>query len=138
METIEYILADQLRKELRILDAGKNRFKVWTPFQYSNRHTLFIFTIFEKNRWVLSDERKTYKNVEFKIKNKYGYLPQDKVIENILKKFAVCIDSILKEFDVINKGGELIITKIEDWDVSFFRFCQALILIDDIDSSQYL
>lgn len=120
------IVQDFKRKvcdEIRLLEEGKNRFRVFTPFRFDDGDHLSIVFKKENNQWLISDEGHTYLHLSYRID------PQD--LETGTRKEL--IEYALNEFQVQDRYGELII-KVEnnEYGNALYRFIQVLIKITDI------
>ena len=110
-------------EEIRLLEEGKDRFRVFTPFRFDDGDHLAIVFKKEKGTWLLSDEGHTYLHLSYRID------PNDLAIGTRRE----LIDYALQEFQVEDRYGELIIKISEDeYGDALFRFSQALLKISDI------
>ncbi|QDZ39043.1 DUF1828 domain-containing protein [Euhalothece natronophila Z-M001] len=120
------VIQDFKRKvceEVRLLEEGNNRFRVFTPFRFDDGDHLSIVLKKEDNEWLISDEGHTYLHLSYKIH------PNDLFSGT---RWEI-IESTLAEFQVEDRLGELIMRVENDrYGNAFYNFTQALIKISDI------
>lgn len=120
---IEQMFAKKVCEEIGLLKEGQDRFRVFTSFIFDDGDHLAIVLKKENETWLFSDEGHT--NLVLSYKNFLYDLKSDVCNESV--------NSLLKEFEVENREGELI-AKIsgDEYGKALFRFCQALLKVLDI------
>ncbi|MBD2353767.1 DUF1828 domain-containing protein [Tolypothrix sp. FACHB-123] len=111
-------------EEIRLLEEGKDRFRVFTPFRFDDGDHLAIVLKKEKENWLLSDEGHTYLHLSYRINP----------IDLATGTRRELIEYALQEFQVEDRYGELIIRINEnEYGNALFSFAQALLKISDIN-----
>lgn len=109
--------------EISLLEEGKNRFRIFTPFRFDDGDHLSIVFKKENNQWLISDEGHTYLHLSYRI--------DLEDLETGIRKEL--IEYALNEFQVEDRYGELIIkVKNNEYGNALYRFIQVLIKITDI------
>ena len=122
-ETITREFKTKVCEEIRLLEEGKNRFRVFTPFRFDDGDHLSIVFKKEQNQWLLSDEGHTYLHLSYSINLKD--------LDNGTR--CEILESILEEFQLEDRYGELIVRINEDeYGEALYRFAQGLIKISDL------
>lgn len=109
--------------QLRVVEEGGNRFRVFTPFLFEDGDHLAIVLKRDRERWILSDEGHTYMHLTYDIDEKdLRTGTRQKIIGNALSAF-----------EVTDRDGELF-TPIEGerFGDALYSFVQALLKIADV------
>ncbi len=123
VKTIEKDFIDSVSTEIELLDDGKDRFFVSTPFHFNDGDQLVI--VFKKmgNRWVLSDEAHTFMHLTY-------YMDEKSLNSESRQKIIL---KALSMFEVKNYNGELVMDVSHgDYGEALFDFIQALLKIIDV------
>jgi len=120
---IEREFRDKVSKEIRFLDEGVNRFKVFTPFKFEDGDHLVIVLKNENNKWLLSDEGHTYMHLSY-------CMDTDSIEKGTRAKI---IDTTLQNYNVHEIEGALV-AELNNGDSGnvFYNYLQALLKITDI------
>ncbi len=86
-------------EEIRLIEEGTNRFRVFTPFRFDDGDHLSIVLKKEQNQWVISDEGHTFMHLSYCIDSA-------DLMAGTRKQL---IDYALNEFQVQDRYGELIV-----------------------------
>lgn len=122
-QTITKEFKTKVCEEIRLLEEGENRFRVFTPFRFDDGDHFSIVLKKEKNQWLLSDEGHTYLHLSYTID-----------LEDLaIGKRREIIENTLQEFQLEDRYGEIIV-KIDDneYGEALYRLAQGLINIYDI------
>ena len=123
VRTIEKEFIDSVSTEIALLNDGKDRFFVSTPFHFSDGDQLVIVLKKMGNRWVLSDEAHTFMHLTYYMDEKaLGSEGRQNIISKTLSMFQV------KDYN-----GELVMDITNgDYGDALFDFVQALLKIIDV------
>lgn len=122
-ETIERSFRDKLSTSVALHQEGRNRYRVFTPFQFDDRDHLVIVLKRRDGSWHLTDEGHTFMHLTYDISERdLQKGNRAKIIANTLDAFAVA-----------DEEGELIL-KISDEDFgdALYDFVQAILRISDV------
>ena len=123
IKNIEHEFITKIGAKIRLEEEGKDRYRVLTPFQFDDGDQLVIVLKKDADRWVLSDERHTFRHMSYEIDEKLLF----KGTRNQL------IVNALSMFDIENRNGELRLD-ISDGNFgdTFYDFVQSILKIIDI------
>lgn len=124
-DTITQQFKKQVCDEIRLLEEGKNRFRVFTPFRFDDGDHLSIVLKKENNQWIISDEGHTFMHLSY-------WIDSSDLISGTRKEL---IDYALNEFQIQDRYGELLVTiyNSDEYGSAFYRFIQALLKICDVN-----
>lgn len=124
-DTVTQQFKQQVCDEIRLLEEGKNRFRVFTPFRFDDGDHLSIVLKQENNQWVISDEGHTFMHLSY-------WIDSSDLNSGSRKQL---IDYALNEFQIQDRYGELLVTiyKNDEYGAAFYRLVQALLKISDIN-----
>ena len=123
ISAIERDFSEKVSAKVRLAAEGVDRYRVFTPFRFSDGDHLAIVLRRTGTRWVLSDEAHTYMHLT------YGMDEQD------LRRGArqTIISDALSVFGVEDRDGELVLdVPDERYGDALFSFVQALLRIADV------
>lgn len=108
---------DKVCEQVRLVQEGMERYRVFTPFVFEDGDHLAIVLRRENSRWVLSDEGHTYMHLTYDIDEKdLQRGTRQKIISNALSTFRV-----------EDRDGELMLAIQEDlYGNALYSFAQAL------------
>ncbi len=123
---IQTIVKDFKKKvcdEIRLMEEGKNRFRVFTPFMLEDGDHLCILLKKGINGWLLSDEGHTYMHLTYD-------MDQSDLEKGTRRKI---IDTSLNMFGIEDNDGELV-SKIEEdkYGDALYSFVQGLLRVTDV------
>lgn len=120
-ETIEGKFKEKICNEIRLMQEGKNRLRVFTPFMFDDGDHLCILLKQEDDNWYLTDEGHTFMHLSYD------------EIEISKGTRKTIIDTALSAFGIVDRDGELI-TKISDDDFgdALYSYIQGLIKVTDV------
>lgn len=121
---IESVFRERVSSEIRLEPEGIHRYRVFTPFQFGDGDHLGIVLKREADRWLLSDEGRTYM-----------YLAYRGIGDADLQRGTRqgILSNTLSAFNVQDREGELVINAPEDsYGDALFSFIQALLKITDL------
>jgi len=122
-QSIENDFRLRVGEQVRLLEEGYSRYRVFTPFLFPDGDHLSIVLKIKGKEWILSDEGHTFMRLTYEID--YRDLlrgSRQKIIENVLSSFGV-----------INQEGELLIRIQDDsYGDALFNLVQSLIKISDV------
>ena len=123
VETIEQQFREKVSAKIKLVREGKNRFRVFTPFQFDDRDHLSIVLRRSNGSWFLSDEGHTYMHLTYDVPEKdLQRGTRAKVITNALNAFSV-----------EDKEGELVLFVAEDhFGDALYDYVQALLRVTDV------
>ncbi|MGK7944194.1 MAG: DUF1828 domain-containing protein [Microcystaceae cyanobacterium] len=111
-------------EEIRLIEEGTNRFRVFTPFRFDDGDHLSIVLKKEPNQWVISDEGHTFMHLSYCIDSA-------DLMAGTRKQL---IDYALHDFQVQDRYGELIVIihNSNEYGSALYRYIQALLKISDV------
>lgn len=117
-------LAESCEGAIRFRKEGRDRFRVLTPFQYSDGDHLVIVLKRDGDRWCLSDEAHSFMSLSYRMNlNTLDGGPR--------REF---LDRTKRRFDILEWDGALVkLIDLETFSVELLEFAQALVQISDID-----
>lgn len=120
---IEKEFREKVCKEVRLMQEGVDRFRVFTPFQFDDGDSLAIVLKKAENKWFLSDEGHTFMHLSYEAD-----------IDALDKGTrAKIISTTLNTFGISEKKGILLVAvEKENMGNVFYNYIQALIKITDI------
>lgn len=123
-ETIERSFKDKVSEAIRLHPEGRDRFRVFTPFQFDDRDHLVIVLKRRDGVWQLTDEGHTFMHLTYDVAEKdLQRGNRAKVIENALDAF-----------EVQDREGELVLRiSDDDFGNALYDFIQALLKISDVN-----
>jgi hypothetical protein len=123
IKNIEKEFKEKVCKEIRLIEEGVNRYRIFTPFQFDDGDSFaIVLKKFGKN-WILSDEGHTFMHMSYDLDmDSLDTGNRSKIISTTLNTFGV------KE----NKG--ILIAEVNEKNIGnmFYSYVQALIKITDI------
>ncbi|MDJ0578550.1 DUF1828 domain-containing protein [Crocosphaera sp.] len=124
-DTVTQQFKQQVCDNIRLLEEGKNRFRVFTPFRFDDGDHLSIVLKQENNQWVISDEGHTFMHLSY-------WIDSSDLNSGSRKQL---IDYALNEFQIQDRYGELLVPihKSDEYGNAFYRFIQALLKISDVN-----
>jgi hypothetical protein len=122
-ETIEKEFKEKVCREVRLLEEGVDRFRIFTPFQFDDGDHFAMVLKKQGSKWILSDEGHTYMHLSY-----------DMDVDTLEKGTrAKIINNTLSNFGIKESNGSLICElNGDDSGNMFYNFVQALIKITDI------
>jgi len=122
-EAIARDFRQTVSRAVRIEPEGTNRFRVFTPFMFSDGDHLAIVLKMESGRWTLSDEGHTLMHLTYELDEKdLREGNRQKIISNALSAFTV-----------EDREGELVIPIEKDqYGDALYSFVQAILRISDV------
>jgi len=122
-ERVEQDFSEAIAAEVRIRSQGVDRFRVLTPFTFSDGDHLRVVLRREGDQWLLSDESHTYMHLSYELDERDM---QSKTRQRI-------INSALAMFGVQDCNGELLLPVEPDrYGDALYSFIQALLQISDV------
>jgi len=123
VENIERDFHAKVSEKIRLRTESVDRHVVFTPFMFDDGDHLVIVLKKEGGKWVLSDEAHTYMRLTYHIKEEDLHKgTRQKIISNTLSMF-----------DVIDRGGELILPVPDGgYGDALYSFVQAILKISDV------
>ena len=123
IDTIECDFREKVCDQVRLVQEGMERYRVFTPFLFEDGDHLAIVLRKENSKWVLSDEGHTYMHLTYDIDEKdLQRGTRQKIITNALSVFKV-----------EDRDGQLMLVIQEDhYGDALYSFAQALLKITDI------
>lgn len=120
---IEKEFKEKVSKEIRLMQEGIERYRVFTPFQFDDGDSFAIVLKKHGKNWLLSDEGHTYMHLSY-----------DLDIDSLDKgNRAKIISTTLSIFRISEKDGVLFaIVNNENMGNVFYNYVQALIKITDL------
>lgn len=121
---IEKEFKEKVCKEIRLLQEGVDRFRVFTPFQFDDGDSFAIVLKKIGKNWILSDEGHTFMHMSY-----------DMDIDSLDKGTrGKIISTVLNNFGITEKNGVLFSSvNIENMGNVFYNFVQGLIKITDVN-----
>jgi hypothetical protein len=123
-ETIEHSFQAKVASSVRLHPEGRDRFRVFTPFQFDDRDHLVIVLKRKGDTWMLTDEGHTFMHLTYD------------VAERDLQRGtrAKVIANALDAFSVEDQEGELSLAVAgEDFGDALYDFVQALLRISGVN-----
>lgn len=123
INTIEKEFKSKVCNEVRLLQEGVDRFRVFTPFLFDDGDALAIVLRKSENEWFLTDAGHTFMHLSYEID-----------IDSLDKGTrARIISTTLNNFGIRERGG-VIFTSITEENMGnvFYNYVQALIKITDV------
>ena len=123
LETVVKDFRSKVCEQLRLMQEGENRFRVFTPFMFEDGDHLAIVLKREQEHWLLSDEGHTYMHLTYDLDEKELRTgTRQRIITNALSAFSVT-----------DRSGELMTPiKGEQYGDALYSFVQALLKIADV------
>lgn len=123
LEAIVKDFRSKVCDQLRLMQEGENRFRVFTPFMFEDGDHLAIVLKREREHWMLSDEGHTYMHLTYDLEEKDLRMgTRQKIITNALSAFSVT-----------DSSGELLIPiKNGQYGNALYSFVQAILKIADV------
>lgn len=123
LDSIKREFKGRVCEQIGLQQEGEDRFLVLTPFRFEDGDHFAITLKREGESWILSDEASTLMHL--------SYWLDDKALESGNRREI--LDSSLSGFNVKNRGGELIISVVEErFGDALFDFVQALTKVTDV------
>lgn len=120
---IEKEFKEKVCKEIRLLQEGVDRFRVFTPFQFDDGDSFAIILKKSNKGWMLSDEGHTFMHMSYEID-----------IDSLDKGTrAKIISTTLNNFGITEENGVLF-APVEEQNMGnvFYQYIQGLIKITDV------
>ena len=123
IKNIEKEFKEKVCKEIRLMQEGIERYRVFTPFQFDDGDSFAIVLKKSGMNWILSDEGHTFMHLSYDID-----------IDSLDKGTrAKIISTTLNTFGIKEKGGHLFATLTEEnMGNVFYNYVQTLIKITDV------
>ena len=123
INNIKYEFITKVGSKISLVEEGKERFRVLSPFQFDDGDQLVIVLKRVDDRWILSDERHTLRHMTYEIDEKLLFKgTRGQIIGNALSMF-----------DIENHNGELWLDVSDgNFGDAFFDFVQSILKITDI------
>jgi len=120
---IEKEFKEKVCKEIRLMQEGIDRFRIFTPFQFDDGDSFAIVLKKVGKNWILSDEGHTFMHLSYDID-----------IDSLDKgSRAKIISTTLNTFGISEKEGVLFVpVNHENMGNVFYNYVQALIKITDV------
>lgn len=123
IETIEQEFHRKVASNIRLVEEGIDRFRVFTPFLFDDGDHLAIVPKKDGTRWVFSDEAHTYMHLTYDI-------PEKDLRRGTRQKI---ISNALSVFGIEDEDGELKIEVSEQrYGDALYSFVQGLLKITDV------
>jgi len=123
LEAVVKDFRSKVCEQLRLMQEGENRFRIFTPFMFEDGDHLAIVLKREQEHWMLSDEGHTYMHLSYDMDEKdLRTGTRQKIITNALSAFSIT-----------DRSGELLIPIREgQYGDALYSFVQALLKIADV------
>jgi len=123
IENIEKEFKEKVCKEIRLMQEGIERYRVFTPFQFDDGDSFAIVLKKNGENWILSDEGHTFMHLSYEID-----------IESLEKGTrAKIISTTLSTFGISEKNGVLFAAiNQKNMGNVFYGYVQGLIKITDV------
>jgi hypothetical protein len=123
IKTIEKEFKSKVCNEVRLLQEGVDRFRIFTPFLFDDGDALAIVLRKTENEWFLTDEGHTFMHLSYEID-----------IDSLDKGTrARIISTTLNNFGIQERGGVIFASVTEEnMGNVFYSYVQALIKITDV------
>ncbi|MGO9060396.1 MAG: DUF1828 domain-containing protein [Candidatus Binataceae bacterium] len=124
IETIERDFKHKVCEQIRVGSEGVERYRVFTPFMFSDGDHLSIVLKRENQHWMLTDEGHTLMHLTYQVDEKELYRGnRQKLIGNALSTFSVA-----------DREGELVLeVPNEQYGDALYSFVQALLKVSDVN-----
>lgn len=123
LATIEHDFRAKVCAQIHLEAAGRERYRVFTPFHFNDGDHLVMVLRRENGHWLLSDEGHTYMHLTYELDEKSLYQgTRQAIISNALNAFAV--DDVEGELRVVIPD--------ERYGDTLFDFIQAILRISDV------
>jgi hypothetical protein len=120
---IEKEFKEKVCKEIRLMQEGIERYRVFTPFQFDDGDSFAIVLKKSGDNWILSDEGHTYMHLSYELEiDSLDKGNRAKIISTTLSIFGISE----------NKGVLFSIVNDENMGNVFYNYVQALIKITDL------
>ena len=123
IKNIEHKFITEVGAKIRLVKENEDRYRVLSPFQFDDGDQLVIVLKKDADRWVLSDERHTFRHMSYEIDEKLLFKgTRNQIIGNALSMF-----------DIENRNGELRLDVLDgNFGDAFYDFVQSILKITDI------
>lgn len=123
LNTITADLREKVSKEINLISEGMDRYRLFTPFTFSDGDLFNILLKQKGTEWYLTDEGDTFMHLSYKM--------EERDIARGTR--AEIIAGVQEMFNIENRGGELVF-HIQDnrFGDALFSFLQAITKISDI------
>jgi hypothetical protein len=123
LETVQREFQEKVGAKVHLASEGLDRFRVFTPFLFSDGDHLAIVMKRDGENWVLTDEGHTYMHLTYDIEERdLRKGTRNKIIGNTLSCFSV-----------EDRDGELMVRIAENkYGDALYTFIQALLKITDV------
>lgn len=123
LTTIEHDFRAKVCAQIRLEAAGRERYRVFTPFHFNDGDHLVMVLRRENDHWLLSDEGHTYMHLTYELDEKSLHQGTLQAI----------ITNALSAFSVEDREGELrAVIPDERYGDTLFDFIQAILRISDV------
>jgi hypothetical protein len=120
---IEKEFKEKVCKEIRLMEEGIDRYRVFTPFQFDDGDSFAIVLKKVLDKWILSDEGHTFMHLSYELDiDSLDKGSRAKIISTTLNNFGI------QEFE----GALLAPVSMENMGNVFYNYVQGLIKITDI------
>ena len=120
---IEESFRDKVCAGIRISGEGLDRYRIFTPFFFDDGDCLSIVLKKELSGWILSDEGHTFLRLSYDL--------DEKDLQRGTRQKV--ITSALSTFQVLDRGGELVLPVPEErYGDALYSFVQAMLKIADV------
>lgn len=121
--SIETDFIADISQKIKLEKDGNNRYRVISPFHFNDGDQLFIILKKEFGRWILSDERHTFRHITYGMDSNIIFEGnKNDVIKNAITMF-----------DIDYHNGELKLEVFEmDLAGAFYNFVQCILKIIDV------
>lgn len=123
IKNIEKEFKEKVCKEIRLMEEGVERYRIFTPFQFDDGDSFAIVLKRVGKNWIISDEGHTFMHLSYEMD-----------IDSLEKGTrAKIISTTLSNFGVKEKDGALL-AEVNDKNMGnvFYNYVQALIKITDV------
>ena len=121
--TIEEDFRAKVSEKVNLVSEGLNRYRVLTPFRFSDGDHLAIVLKRDGDGWMLSDEAHTYMHLTYEMDERDLHRGTRQTI----------ISNTLSVFEIEDRAGELVLTIPGDrYGDALYSFAQALLKIGDV------
>lgn len=123
MKDLQSQMQDKVSKQITLQEEGQGRFRVFTPFRFSDGDHLAIVLKKTGNSWILTDEGHTLMHLSYEMS------------EKDLRKGtrARIISDALSDFGIEDREGEFVYPVLEQqYGNALFSFVQGLLKITDV------
>ncbi len=122
-ETIEKDFKQKVSEQVRLVQEGEKRYRVFTPFLFGDGDHLAIVLRRDNGHWLLTDEGHTYMHLTYEMEERdFQQGTRQKIITNALTAFSVN-----------DREGELVLPVGDGrYGDALYSFVQALLKISDV------